>query len=129
MVILGLFFLLKIDVVILNIHLGVAPTWGNFLASISIAMVTYTGIETISNMSEEAKDPGRSVPRATFAVIAAVLFVSAFLPTIGMSVFPVHLDAGGQYTTHLATALENDPVAGILTGFSQPLALWAGAWG
>src|SRR6202158_5830130 len=131
LVILGLFFLLKIDVVIHNIHLGVAPTWGNFLASISIAMVTYTGIETISKMSEEVKNPGRSVPRATFAVIAAVLFVSAFLPTIGMSVFPVHLDQAGHYTTALATVYKDDPVAGIVTGFntvSTTLAFWAGIW-
>src|SRR5439155_262441 len=51
LVILGLILLLNIDKVISSIHLGVAPTWGNFLASISIAMVTYTGIETISNLS------------------------------------------------------------------------------
>ncbi len=128
LVILGLIFLLNFRTVIHNVHLGVAPTWGNFLASVSIAMVTYTGIETISNMSEEAKNPGRSVPRATFAVIAAVLFVSAFLPTIGMSVFPVHLDAGAQYTTDLATTWKDNPVAGIVTGFGQPLAFWAGLW-
>jgi APA family basic amino acid/polyamine antiporter len=132
LVILGLFLLLHIDVVIRNVHLGVAPTWGNFLASVSIAMVTYTGIETISNMSEEAKDPGRSVPRATFWVIAAVLFVSAFLPTIGMSVFPVYQDpATHQWTTDLATTWKNDPVAGIVTGFasvSQTLAFWSGIW-
>jgi basic amino acid/polyamine antiporter, APA family len=131
LVILGLIFLLNIHTVINNVHLGVAPTWGNFLASISIAMVTYTGIETISNMSEEVKNPGRSVPRATFAVIVAVLFVSAFLPTIGMSVFPVHLDNAGHYTTALATVYKNDPVAGIVTGFnsvSTTLAFWAGIW-
>jgi APA family basic amino acid/polyamine antiporter len=131
LVILGLIFLLNIHTVIANIHLGVAPSWGNFLASISIAMVTYTGIETISNMSEEVKNPGRSVPRATFAVIVAVLFVSAFLPTIGMSVFPVHLDNAGHYTTALATVYKNDPVAGIVTGFnsvSTTLAFWAGIW-
>ena len=130
LVVLGVILLLNIRTVLENIHLGVAPTWGNFLASISIAMVTYTGIETISNMSEEAKNPGRSVPRATFAVIAAVLFVSAFLPTIGMSVFPVHLDHG-VFTTDLATKWNADPVAGIVTGFSrvsQALAFWAGIW-
>jgi len=128
LVILGVVLLLNFQTVISNIHWGIAPTWGNFLASISIAMVTYTGIETISNMSEEAKDPGRSVPRATFAVIAAVLFVSAFLPTIGMSVFPVHPDGAGHFTTDLATTWKNDPVAGIVTGFSQPLAFWSGIW-
>jgi APA family basic amino acid/polyamine antiporter len=128
LVVLGVILLLNISTVVHNVHLGVAPTWGNFLASVSIAMVSYTGIETISNMSEEAKNPGRSVPRATFAVIAAVLFVSAFLPTIGMSVFPVHLAAGGGYTTDLATTWKDNPVAGIVGGFAQPLAFWAGIW-
>jgi basic amino acid/polyamine antiporter, APA family len=128
LVVLGLVLLLNLQTVIHNVHLGVAPTWGNFLASVSIAMVTYTGIETISNMAEEAKNPGRSVPRATFAVIAAVLFVSAFLPTIGMSVFPVHMGAHGAYITDLAVNWKDDPVAGIVTGFVKPLAFWAGLW-
>ncbi len=129
LVILGAWLLLNVNTVIHNVHWGVAPTWGNFLASISIAMVTYTGIETISNMSEEAKNPGRTVPRATFAVIGAVLFVSAFLPTIGVSVFPVHLDGHGHWVTDLATRWKDDPVAGIVTFFRpEALAFWAGVW-
>src|SRR5438128_4632078 len=127
LVILGLILLLNIQNIINGIHLGVAPTWGNFLAGISIAMVTYTGIETISNLSEEAKDPGRNVPKATWWVIIAVLFVSAFLPTIGVSVFPVELH-NGVYTTPLATTWKADPVAGIVTGFHEPLRIWAQAW-
>jgi APA family basic amino acid/polyamine antiporter len=114
LILLGLFLLLNISTVLHNIHLGVAPRWSKFLASISIAMVTYTGIETISNMSEEARNPSRAVPRATYAVIIAVLFVSAFLPTIGMSVFPVHPDGRGGFTTDLATTWKDDPVAGIV---------------
>src|SRR5438046_1611081 len=77
LVILGIILLLNFQHIISSIHLGVAPTWSNFLAGISIAMVTYTGIETISTLSEEAKDPGRNVPKATWWVIIAVLFVSA----------------------------------------------------
>ncbi len=129
LVILGVVLLLNLSTVIHNIHWGVAPTWGHFLSSISIAMVTYTGIETISNMSEEAKNPSHAVPRATYAVIVAVLFVSAFLPTIGMSVFPVHMDAHGAFSTELATTWKGDPVAGIVTFFQPPaLAFWAGIW-
>ncbi len=128
LVILGLILLLNIQHVIQSIHLGVAPTWGNFLASISIAMVTYTGIETISNLSEEAKNPGRNVPLATWWVIVAVLFVSAFLPTIGVSVFPVEIH-NGVYSTQLATTWKADPVAGIVTGFPQEtLRFWAQVW-
>lgn len=128
LVLLGLLLLLNLKVVLANIHLGVAPRWGTFLASVSIAMVSYTGIETISNMAEEARNPARTVPRATFGVIAAVLFVSTFLPTIGMSVFPVHL-VQGHYTTALATTWKDDPVAGIVSFFHPGwLAFWAGVW-
>ena len=130
LVILGVWLLLNWQVVFSNIHWGIAPTWGNFLASISLAMVTYTGIETISNLSEEAKNPGRSVPRAYFGVIVAVLAVSAILPTVGMSVFPVHFDAQhGMYFTQLATTWKDDPVAGIVSKFPIDwLAYWAGVW-
>jgi len=130
LVILGIIILLDIQRVIQSIHWGIAPTWGNFLAGISIAMVTYTGIETISNLSEEAKDPGRNVPLATWWVIVAVLFVSAFLPTIGVSVFPVSYDPHAHaYTTQLATTWKADPVAGIVTGFPQEaLRYWAQIW-
>ncbi len=128
LVVLGAWMLLNIPVVIHNIRWGIAPTWGSFLASVSIAMVSYTGIETISNMSEEARDPGRAVPRATFAVIAAVLIVSAFLPTVAMSVFPVTPDGHGGFTTALATQWRDDPVAGIVSFFPGQLAYWAGVW-
>jgi len=129
LVTLGIWLLLNLETVIHNVRLGVAPTWGRFLASISIAMVTYTGIETISNMSEEAKNPGRSVPLATFAVIGAVLFVSSFLPTVAMSVFPVHPDGHGGFTTDLATTWKGDPVAGVVSFFRpEALAFWMGVW-
>jgi basic amino acid/polyamine antiporter, APA family len=129
LVLMGVVLLLNLGTVIRNVHPAVAPTWGNFLASISIAMVTYTGIETISNLSEEAKNPGKTVPKATYLVIIAVLFVSAFLPTIGMSVFPVYKDASGHYTTLLATKWVNDPVAGIVSQFHPDwLAHLAGIW-
>ena len=130
LVVLGMTLLLNWSVVIHNIHWGIAPTWGNFLASISLAMVTFTGIETISNMSEEAKNPGKTVPKATFLVIIAVLLVSSFLPTVGMSVFPVHLDSHHQFVTDLASdRWKNDPVSGIVTFFHPAaLAYWAGIW-
>jgi APA family basic amino acid/polyamine antiporter len=66
---------------------------------------------------------------ATFAVIAAALLVSSFLPTIGLSVFPVHPDGHGGFITDLATRWKDDPVAGIVTFFRpQALAFWAGIW-
>ena len=50
-----------------NVHLGVAPTWGDAALGIAVGMIAYTGIETISNMAEEARDAERTVPRGTAA--------------------------------------------------------------
>ena len=39
-----------------NVHFGVAPEWRQVALAIPIGMLAYTGIETVSNMSEEARD-------------------------------------------------------------------------
>jgi APA family basic amino acid/polyamine antiporter len=44
------------DVLVQSVQLGVAPSWNSFLIAIPIGMIAYTGIETISNMAEEARD-------------------------------------------------------------------------
>ena len=53
-------------------------------------MVAYTGIETISNMAEEAIDPPRHVPRSIMYVVLAVFAIYAFLPSVALSALPVH---------------------------------------
>ena len=63
LVVVGAVLVLSPDTLVNNVHLGVAPTWKNFLISIPVAMIAYTGIETISNMAEEAKDEERTIPR------------------------------------------------------------------
>ena len=60
-----------------NVHLGMAPHWKNFLIAIPIGMIAYTGIETISNMAEEAKDESRTIPSAIRGVVIAVFAILA----------------------------------------------------
>jgi APA family basic amino acid/polyamine antiporter len=76
-------------------------------------MIAYTGIETISNMSEEAIEPERSIPRGSAYVVAAVLGLYALLPIIALSAMPVTLGPDG-YTTELGTTFAGDPVLGIV---------------
>src|SRR6185503_18348997 len=64
LLVLGIFLVLSFHTLIHNVHFGVAPTWSDFFLSITIAMISYTGIETISNMSEEARQPRKLIPRA-----------------------------------------------------------------
>ncbi|MEW6329087.1 MAG: universal stress protein [Candidatus Micrarchaeota archaeon] len=52
--------------------------WNNFLYSITLAMVTFIGIESISQAAEETKEPGRIIPRASaLAVFLVILFALA----------------------------------------------------
>ena len=53
-------------------------------------MIAYTGIETISNMAEEARDETQHVPRAIKAVVLAVFAIYAALPMVALSALPVH---------------------------------------
>src|SRR6476661_2966036 len=71
------------------VHLGIAPTWKDFLVAIPVGMIAYTGIETISNMAEEARDETRTVPRAIRAWVVAVFAIYAALPLVALSALPV----------------------------------------
>src|SRR5262249_16300473 len=54
LVVLGFSLIFNVHVLTSNIHWGVAPTWASFALAIPIAMIAYTGIETVSNLAEEA---------------------------------------------------------------------------
>jgi APA family basic amino acid/polyamine antiporter len=101
-----------------NIHWGVAPTWGQFFLAIPIAMIAYTGIETVSNLAEEARDPPRDIPRSITWVAGAVFAIYFTLPMIALSALPVHRTAHG-YETLLGVGpdqggFKNDPVLGLV---------------
>jgi APA family basic amino acid/polyamine antiporter len=119
LVVVGIILVLSPHVLIHNVHLGVAPSWKNFLVAIPVGMIAYTGIETISNMAEEARDETKTVPRAIKFVVLAVFAIYAALPMVALSALPVHKDAAGKYTTLLGTpdnkgGFAGDPVLGIV---------------
>src|SRR5919202_83907 len=82
LVVIGAVLVLSPDTLVPNIHLGTAPTIGNFLIAIPVGMVAYTGIETVSNLAEEARDFGKTVPRAILGVVVAVAGVYAVLSSV-----------------------------------------------
>jgi APA family basic amino acid/polyamine antiporter len=119
LVIVGVLLVFSPHVLIHNIHLGVAPTWKNFLVAIPIGMIAYTGIETISNMAEEARDETKTIPRAIRAVVLAVFAIYAALPLVALSALPVQRRPDGHYSTLLGTSeahggFAGDPVLGIV---------------
>jgi basic amino acid/polyamine antiporter, APA family len=119
-----------------NIHFGVAPAWKDFAISIPIGMLAYTGIETVSNMSEEARDQFRTIPRAINRVRIAVFAIYFTLPSVALSALPVHKTADGTYQTLLGVTEEHggfagDPILGVvkqidLGVFQKPAEIYVG---
>src|SRR5690349_10106155 len=110
----GVVLVLSPDILVNNVHLGVAPTWTDFLLGIAVGMIAYTGIETISNMSEEARDAPRTIPRGVGLVVIAVLVLYVLIPIVALSAMPVTQNAAGHYSTVLGTKFASDPVLGIV---------------
>ena len=89
LVVVGAFLVLDPDLLVRQVDFGTTPTVGNFLIAIPVGMVAYTGIETISNMAEEARDVGRTIPRGIALVVGAVAVIYTFLPAVALSAMPV----------------------------------------
>jgi APA family basic amino acid/polyamine antiporter len=117
------------DGVMENISLGTAPTWDRFILGIAISMIAFTGIETVSNLAEETKNPTKNVPRSVLSVFAAVLVMYTLIPVVALSAMPVEVTNGG-FTTELGDKFINDPVLGIVenlgVGFTTILKAWVG---
>ncbi len=60
LVALGALVILNPHLLISQVHLGTAPSYSQLIFALSISMIAYTGIETVSNMAEEATRPGRA---------------------------------------------------------------------
>jgi APA family basic amino acid/polyamine antiporter len=118
LVILGFVLIFSPHILKANVHWGVAPTWSNFALAIPVAMIAYTGIETVSNLAEEARDPRRSIPGSIRLVAIAVFAIYFTLPLVALSALPVHRDVAGNYVTRLGLdppkGFKNDPVLGLV---------------
>src|SRR5207302_1251624 len=101
-----------------NIHFGTAPTWSSFALAIPVAMIAYTGIETVSNLAEEARDPRRSIPASIRLVAVAVFAIYFTLPLVALTALPVERTPAGHYVTKLGlnppNGFKNDPVLGLV---------------
>jgi APA family basic amino acid/polyamine antiporter len=137
MVVVGAVLVFSPDTLANNVHLGVAPTWKEFLLAIPLGMIAYTGIETISNMAEEAKDEAVTIPKAIARVRTAVYAIYFTLPAVALSALPVKPDPKtGEYVTLLGVpedkgGFAGDPILGVIKQldlgfFQQPGELYVG---
>src|SRR5919205_1088503 len=136
LVVIGLFLVFSPDTLASNVRLGVAPEWKDFFLAIPVGMIAYTGIETISNMAEEAKNEEVTIPGAINRVVIAVFAIYAALPAVALSALPVRQTADGSYQTLLGLSEEQggfagDPILGVvkqldLGPLQQPAEIYVG---
>src|SRR4030088_1670259 len=116
-ILIGAVLVLNPSLLVHQVHLGTVPTYSHLIFALSLAMLAYTGIETVSNMAEEARDPGRDVPKAVNYILIAVLGVYAGMTVVALSALPV-TGHGIHATTLLGQGpphgFQNDPVLGII---------------
>jgi APA family basic amino acid/polyamine antiporter len=114
LVLVGIFLVLDPDLLVEQVDFGTVPTVGDFLIAIPVAMVAYTGIETVSNMAEEARDFGRTIPRGIGLVVGAVAVIYTFLPAIALSAMPVENGVTQLAQSKEAGGYADDPVLGVV---------------
>src|SRR5207247_6632812 len=109
LVALGFAFLFSGDALTRGVSIGTQPTWHNIAFALPLAMLAYTGLETVANLAEETREPGRTLPRSLFSAIGLVVIVYVLIAIVGLSAFPVQ---NGE--TALGTTWLKAPLVGIV---------------
>src|SRR5438876_7888022 len=107
LVILGLALLFSPHAVNQGTSLGSNPSWHSIAFALPLAMLAYTGLETVANLSEEVRRPGRDLPRSLFGAIGLVVLLYAAIAVVGLSAFPA------EHGTLLGSNWVRSPLVGI----------------
>lgn len=116
LVVLGVAFLLSPSTLGSGFGFQEGQNWGDVAFAVPLAMLAYAGLETVANLAEEAREPGRTLPRSLFSAIGLVVVVTVLLGAIGLSAYPV---SNGQ--TALGEQWLEAPLVGIAVAFDGSL--------
>lgn len=76
-----------------------SPSWSDFIRGVAMAMVAYTGIESIAQLGCETTRPVRTIPRAIVLTMGVLLFLYFGLSVISLGLLTPH-QLGFEYTQH-----------------------------
>ena len=119
LVVLGFGLLFSGSALTRGLDLGVQPSWHELAFALPLAMLAYTGLETVANLASETRRPSRDLPRSLFTAIAAVVVIYVLIALVGLSAFPAP-----HGTTALGTDWERAPLMGIVSALQPHVAEW-----
>ena len=108
--VLGFSLVFSSDALTRDLSLGTHPSWHDIAFALPLAMLAYTGLETVANLAEEARRPGRDLPRSLFAGIGTVVTITVAVAVVAVAAFPA--PAGGE--TELGTKWLRSPIMGVV---------------
>jgi basic amino acid/polyamine antiporter, APA family len=121
LVILGLALLFSPDALTQGTSLGSVPSWRDLAFALPLAMLAYTGLETVANLAEETREPGTTLPRSLFSALGLVVVLTVLVAVVGLSAFPVENGETGLGEEWLMA-----PLAGIVAALEGSLPGWLG---
>jgi len=91
------------------------PTLENFLYGASLCIISFVGLESISQAAQETKRPATVIPRTSIALIFSVFLFAVAFSTLGMGVLPWQVFAENidSPMSVLAAAI---PIIGAIAG-------------
>jgi basic amino acid/polyamine antiporter, APA family len=119
LVLLGFAFLFSPSALGRGLSLGTQPTWHQVAFALPLALLAYTGLETVANLAEETRQPGRDLPRSLFTGIGAVVVVTVLIALVALSAYPV-----SNGTTELGTTWQRAPLMGVVYALGPHVAFW-----
>ena len=119
LVVLGLAFLWSPEALTKGVSLGSSPSWHELVFAFPLAMLAYTGLETVANLAEETRRPGVQLPKSLFAGVGAVVAVYVAIAFVGLMAFPAR-----DGTTELGTTWAGAPLMGIVAALDPHLPDW-----
>ena len=116
-VVLGLALLFSPETLVDGLSLAPGQDWlDDLLFAVPLGFLAYTGLETVSNLAEEAREPGRTLPRSLFSAIGLVVVLTVLVAMVGVTAFPATDGSSGLGDEWLEA-----PIVGIVTAFEGEL--------
>lgn len=115
-IVLGLAILFSPDVLTSGFDFAVGQSWDDLFFALPLAMLAYTGLETVANLAEETREPGKVLPRSLFSSIGLVVVTTVLIAVVGVTAFPSE-----DGSSDLADEWLQAPIVGIVTAFEGHL--------
>src|SRR2546428_365913 len=80
--VLGFAFLFSPSALGRGLSVGTQPSWHQIAFALPLAFLAYTGLESVANLAEETRQPGRDLPRSLFTAIGAVVVVTVLIALV-----------------------------------------------